>query len=41
MSVVEDLDGNLYMAGYTDTALPQYQFRSYLLKCTPEGEVIW
>ncbi|HPF91123.1 MAG TPA: T9SS type A sorting domain-containing protein, partial [Flavobacteriales bacterium] len=24
-----------------DTAIPQFQFRSYLLKCTPEGEVIW
>jgi len=41
MSVVEDEDGNLLMAGYTDTAIPQFQFRSYLLKCTPEGEVIW
>ena len=41
MSVVEDADGNLLMAGFTDTSLPQFQFRSYLLKCTPEGEVIW
>ena len=41
MSVVEDEDGNLLMAGYTSTAIPQFQFRSYLLKCTPEGEVIW
>ncbi|MCB0766966.1 MAG: T9SS type A sorting domain-containing protein [Flavobacteriales bacterium] len=41
MSVVEDEEGNLLMAGYTSTAIPQFQFRSYLLKCTPEGEVIW
>ncbi|HNU57627.1 MAG TPA: T9SS type A sorting domain-containing protein [Flavobacteriales bacterium] len=41
MSVVEDADGNLLLAGYTDTSLPQFQFRSYLLKCTPEGEVMW
>ncbi|MEZ4788789.1 MAG: T9SS type A sorting domain-containing protein [Flavobacteriales bacterium] len=41
MSVVEDEEGNLLMAGYTDTSLPQFQFRSYLLKCTPEGEVVW
>jgi hypothetical protein len=41
MSVVEDDTGDLYLAGFTDTSIPQFQFRSYLVKCTPEGEVIW
>ena len=41
MSVVEDNSGDLYLAGFTDTSIQQYQFRSYLVRCTPEGEVIW
>ena len=41
MSVVEDAEQNLFIAGYTDTGIPQYQFRGYILKCTPQGEVLW
>jgi hypothetical protein len=41
MSVVEDGAGDLYLAGFTDTSIPQFQFRSYLVKCTPEGELLW
>lgn len=41
MSVVEDEEENLFIAGYTSTAIPQFQFRGYILKCTPDGEVLW
>jgi len=41
MSVVEDAEQNLFIAGYTDTGISEFQFRGYILKCTPEGDVLW
>jgi hypothetical protein len=41
MSVVEDAEQNLFIAGYTDTGIAEFQFRGYILKCTPDGEVLW
>ncbi|MBK7111825.1 MAG: hypothetical protein IPH60_05185 [Flavobacteriales bacterium] len=39
MSVVEDAEQNLFIAGYTDTGISEFQFRGYILKCTPGGDV--
>lgn len=41
LSVVEDTDSNLIIAGYTDNADPNLNLNAYLTKCTPEGEVVW
>ena len=41
MSVVEDEEENLFIAGYTDTGITEFQNRGYILKCTSEGEVLW
>jgi hypothetical protein len=41
MSVVEDGDGNLFVGGGTSTVIPQFQSRSYLIKCTQDGLVLW
>ena len=41
MSVVEDAEQNLFIAGYTDTGISEFQDRGYILKCGPGGEVLW
>jgi len=41
MSVVEDEAGDLYLNGFTSTSIPQFMNRGYILKCTPEGDIIW
>lgn len=41
MSVVEDNEQNLCIAGFTDTADPSFEDRGCVLKCTSTGEVLW
>ncbi len=41
LSVTEDSDQNLFLAGYAENADPNFNQNCYIIKCTPEGEVLW
>ncbi|MCB0771356.1 MAG: T9SS type A sorting domain-containing protein [Flavobacteriales bacterium] len=41
MGVAEDDDENLFLAGYAETADINFNNNCYIIKCTPEGDVLW